>query len=137
MIWRFVSQRAAQLGTEEVLLVERRLSDTLDRLVTECVVAYFDRATAELAREANHDQLRSMCAFDLVGNAAEWVADWFGGYSVASLTNPTGPSTGSVRIQRGGGWITPPADATSYGRRAEAPAASGSFSFRCARDAQP
>jgi len=76
-------------------------------------------------------------AFDLVGNAAEWVADWFGGYSVASVTDPTGPSTGSVRIQRGGGWITPPADATSYGRRGEAPAASGSFSFRCARDAQP
>lgn len=76
-------------------------------------------------------------AFDLVGNAAEWVADWFGGYSVASVSNPTGPSTGSVRIQRGGSWVTPPADATSYGRRAEAPAASGSFSFRCARDAQP
>ena len=76
-------------------------------------------------------------AFDLVGNAAEWVADWFGGYSVASVSDPTGPSTGSARIQRGGGWSTPPADGTSYGRRAEAPAASGGFSFRCARAAQP
>jgi diguanylate cyclase (GGDEF)-like protein len=60
VVWRFVSERAAQLGTEEVLLVERRLNDTLDRLVTECVVAYFDRATAELAREANHDQLTGL-----------------------------------------------------------------------------
>ena len=76
-------------------------------------------------------------AFDLVGNAAEWVADWFGGYGATSLTDPTGPGTGSARIQRGAGWITPPADATSYARRAEAPAASGSFSFRCARAAQP
>jgi len=76
-------------------------------------------------------------AFDLVGNASEWVADWFAAYSIASVTDPTGPSSGSVRIQRGGGWITPPADGTSYGRRAEAPAASGSFSFRCARNAQP
>ena len=60
VVWRFVSERAAQLGTAEVLLVERRLNDTLDRLVTECVVAYFDRATAELAREANHDQLTGL-----------------------------------------------------------------------------
>src|SRR3954471_677989 len=60
VVWRFVSERAAQLGTEEVLLVERRLNDTLDPLVTECVVAYFDRATAELAREANHDQLTGL-----------------------------------------------------------------------------
>jgi diguanylate cyclase (GGDEF)-like protein len=60
VLWRFVSQRAAELGTQDVLLVERRLNDTLDRLVTECVVAYFDRATAELAREANHDQLTGL-----------------------------------------------------------------------------
>ncbi|HKO94470.1 MAG TPA: SUMF1/EgtB/PvdO family nonheme iron enzyme [Polyangiaceae bacterium] len=76
-------------------------------------------------------------AFDLVGNTAEWVADWFGGYSAAAATDPTGPSTGSARIQRGGGWLTLSADATGFARRAEAPAASGSFSFRCARDAQP
>jgi diguanylate cyclase (GGDEF)-like protein len=60
VVWRFVSQRAAQLGIEQMLLAERRLNDTLDRLVTECVVAYFDRATAELAREANHDQLTGL-----------------------------------------------------------------------------
>ena len=46
MLWRFVSARAAELGTDDVLLVERRLNDTIDRLVTECVVAYFDRATS-------------------------------------------------------------------------------------------
>jgi diguanylate cyclase (GGDEF)-like protein len=42
VLWRFVSARAAELGTDDVLLVERRLNDTIDRLVTECVVAYFD-----------------------------------------------------------------------------------------------
>jgi diguanylate cyclase (GGDEF)-like protein len=60
VLWRFISQRVPELDTDEVLLVERRLNDTLDRLVTECVVAYFDRATAELAREANHDQLTGL-----------------------------------------------------------------------------
>ena len=60
VLWRFVSVRAAELGTDDVLVVERRLNDTIDRLVTECVVAYFDRATSELAHEARHDQLTGL-----------------------------------------------------------------------------
>jgi diguanylate cyclase (GGDEF)-like protein len=60
VLWRFVSERAAELGTGDVLLVERRLNDTIDRLVTECVVAYFDRATSELAHQARHDQLTGL-----------------------------------------------------------------------------
>lgn len=76
-------------------------------------------------------------AYDLSGNAAEWVADWFGSYSAAEVTDPSGPATGSLRIQRGGGWLTLAADATSYARRGEAPAAVGPFSFRCARPSVP
>ena len=60
VLWRFVSASAAELDTDEVLVVERRLNDTIDRLVTECVVAYFDRATSELAHEARHDQLTGL-----------------------------------------------------------------------------
>jgi diguanylate cyclase (GGDEF)-like protein len=33
---------------------------TLDRLATECVAAYFDRATSELAHQARHDQLTGL-----------------------------------------------------------------------------
>jgi diguanylate cyclase (GGDEF)-like protein len=60
VLWRFVSASAAELGASDVLLVERRLNDTIDRLVTECVVAYFDRATSELAHQARHDQLTGL-----------------------------------------------------------------------------
>jgi diguanylate cyclase (GGDEF)-like protein len=60
VLWRFVTERAAELDAEEVLLVEQRLNDTVDCLVTECVVAYFDRATSELAHEARHDQLTGL-----------------------------------------------------------------------------
>jgi diguanylate cyclase (GGDEF)-like protein len=60
VLWRFVSDRAAQLGPEEVLTCERRLNDSIDQLVTECVVAYFDRATTELAHQARHDQLTGL-----------------------------------------------------------------------------
>ena len=47
-------------GPREVLAVEERLNATVDRLVTECVVAYFDRATSELAHKARHDQLTGL-----------------------------------------------------------------------------
>lgn len=33
----------------------------------------------------------------------EWVADWYGPYSAASQTDPTGPATGHFRVVRGGG----------------------------------
>jgi diguanylate cyclase (GGDEF)-like protein len=62
VLWEFVARRAGELelGAEEMLAVERRLNATIDRLVTECVVAYFDRATSELAHQARHDQLTGL-----------------------------------------------------------------------------
>jgi formylglycine-generating enzyme required for sulfatase activity len=75
--------------------------------------------------------------FDLVGNASEWVADWFGIYSGDPQTDPTGAPTGSSAVVRGGGWQTPAREAQGYARRTAAPATTGSFSFRCARSAVP
>jgi diguanylate cyclase (GGDEF)-like protein len=60
VLWRFVGGRTAAMGTGDVLVLERRLNDTIDRLVTECVVAYFDRATLELANQARRDPLTQL-----------------------------------------------------------------------------
>src|SRR5919204_6417497 len=57
VLWRFVGRRTTSLESGDVLVIERRLNDTIDRLVTECVVAYFDRATLELAEQARRDPL--------------------------------------------------------------------------------
>ena len=41
---------------------------------------------------------------DMSGNVWEWASDWFGIYPATPQTNPTGPSTGTRRVIRGGCW---------------------------------
>ena len=42
--------------------------------------------------------------YDMSGNVCEWCSDWKGTYSSSVQTNPTGPSSGSGRVFRGGCW---------------------------------
>jgi formylglycine-generating enzyme required for sulfatase activity len=42
--------------------------------------------------------------YDMAGNVYEWCWDWYGEYTSASQTDPQGPSAGTVRLVRGGGW---------------------------------
>jgi diguanylate cyclase (GGDEF)-like protein len=60
VLWRFVGEHMTGLESNDVIEVERRINDTIDRLVVECVVAYFDRATGELADQARRDPLTGL-----------------------------------------------------------------------------
>ncbi len=71
VLWRFISKRASELSGKEVLEAERRLNDSLDILVAECVVAYFDRATAELADQARRDPLTGLLNHAAFGRAVD------------------------------------------------------------------
>lgn len=47
-------------------------------------------------------QPNSFRLYDMSGNAAEWVGDWYRAYSAEKTTDPQGPPTGIYRVHRGG-----------------------------------
>jgi formylglycine-generating enzyme required for sulfatase activity len=75
--------------------------------------------------------------FDMHGNVADWCWDWYGEYGASAQTNPIGPATGTLRVNRGGGWNDFPKHIRSA-YRAATPPGNGSFNlgFRLVRNSQ-
>lgn len=42
--------------------------------------------------------------YNMHGNVSEWVWDYYGEYPTDAQTDPAGPSAGTLRVYRGGGW---------------------------------
>jgi WD40 repeat protein len=74
---------------------------------------------------------------DMLGNAAEWVSDWFDeNYYRNSLSqDPSGPVEGIYRVVRGGSWYGGPGNVRVSSRDKYVPTSRGSRNgFRCCGD---
>lgn len=72
--------------------------------------------------------------FDVAGNVSEWCWDRSGSYSNRAAANPTGPTSGTARIVRGGAWSNDASCLRCAFRDSLAPASSNTVvGFRCVR----
>ena len=75
--------------------------------------------------------------YDMGGNVAEWVNDWYGTYENKDKEDPTGADNGTSRVVRGGGWSDKASALASSERDKKAPLYKGhTLGFRIVRSAK-
>ena len=68
------------------------------------LIAWHGDNAGEETHAVGQLQPNALGFFDMLGNVWEWCEDRYGSYSSGSVTNPTGTTTGTYRLLRGGGW---------------------------------
>ena len=79
-------------------------------------VAWYDGNSEYKTHAVGTKSPNELGIYDMSGNVLEWCQDWKGSYSSASQTNPTGASSGSNRVLRGGSWFNNARDCRSSNR---------------------
>lgn len=71
------------------------------------LVAWYDGNGFNQVHPVGEKLPNSLGISDMTGNVAEWCQDWAAQYDDGNVHNPQGPSTGDIRIVRGGSFAMP------------------------------
>ena len=83
-------------------------------------VAWYDDNSGETVHDVATKQPNELGLYDMSGNVCEWCSDWYNNYTSDAQLNPTGPTSGSSHVVRGGSWQHV-ADDCSIARRMSLP----------------
>lgn len=86
-------------------------------------VAWYKDNSWSQTHPVGQKQANAWGIYDMSGNVWEWVNDWYDKsyYSGSPQSNPQGPSSGSYRVNRGGGWVDDSAGVRASGRDTDSP----------------
>ncbi len=94
-------------------------------------LAWYDGNSGSETHPVGQKKPNGLGIYDMSGNVWEWCADWYGPYGSGAVSNPSGPSSGSVRVYRGGSWFNVAGNCRSANRNRGGPGGrNGGLGFR-------
>lgn len=95
---------ACRAGTTTPLNNGKSLTSTNGRCPHLDEVGWYDKNSGSKTHPVGEKKPNAWGLYDMHGNVWEWCWDWNENYPDGSATDPVGPASGSVRVERGGSW---------------------------------
>ena len=116
---RISTDQSYRLPTEAEWEYAARAGSTEARYGEVGTIAWWSGNSGSRVRAVRGKLANAWGLYDMLGNLWEFCADWYGNYPTGSVVDPIGPTSGSLRVSRGGAWNYPSwndrfADRTGY-----------------------
>jgi formylglycine-generating enzyme required for sulfatase activity len=103
-----------RLPTEAEWEYAARAGTTTERQLREFV--WYSTNSGDKTHPVGQKKPNAWGLYDMHGNVWELVQDWYGPYTAGAVVDPTGPSSGTLRVIRGGSWYSDAGDCRSASR---------------------